>query len=297
MFFSKSNNSTTSDKFLVIAIALLLLPGCAVSISEAEIFRPNQEHRREGGSSLVLDGEDQLPNSTSIHHERIDTKIGKLAVTFVNTKSDRLIVHCYGNASDRKSSGVRRIRELQPYANLLLFDYPGYGDSEGLPNAAQLEEAAQAVARYAVATGAKQIIAWGQSMGGFVCARVAHHLDERLTAVVFETTAQNAEAVAQSWKPWYAGPFVRINISDGLGSFDNVEALASFRGHVLVLGAGEDQVLDVSLSRELTRNLIDAGINTQFQEFDDATHMNVPQQPDFESVVAAFLKEATESQN
>ena len=107
------------------------LSGCTVSITEREVFQPNEEQRREGGTDLALDNEQELPAEVSLTHFRQPVRGGQMAITIAKTSARRLIVHCGGNASERKSDGVGQLQKLIPFGNALLFDYPGYGDSEG----------------------------------------------------------------------------------------------------------------------------------------------------------------------
>jgi len=98
---------------------------------------------------------------------------------------------------------------------------------------------------------------------------------------VFEASAQNASEVAAAWTPWYARPFVSVNISAGLKQYDNANALQGFEGSVLILSAKKDNTLPSFLSKELHDNLKNAGIDTTYHEFPKATHFDISAQENF----------------
>lgn len=278
---------------VAIGLALCAGQGCAVALAEKDVFRPNESNRRDQTAPLTLDNEARLPASVTLRHHRLATAMGALAVTLADTSVDRLILHCGGNASDRKTDGVSYLEKVTRFGDVMLFDYPGYGDSEGAPVTADFEAAIDGVVEQARRLidreSPAQVVVWGHSLGGFVCSRVVTALGAQVSRVVLETSAQNAAQVAKVWVPWYAKPFYRIEINAGLTSYDNAAALRGFSGKVLVLGAGKDRVLPASLSRSLHEGLQGAGVNAGYHEFPKATHFNVDEQPEFRAVIEQFL--------
>ena len=278
-------------RFVHVAILVIIVPltACRLSISEREVFQPNPYNRRDLDGPLVLDNENRLPPWVTLHHARQASAIGPIATTLAETPSDRLIVHCGGNASDRKTGGVFYLAGLLEFGDVLLFDYPGYGDSAGTATAGEVEAALDEIAEIARAREPDELVLWGQSLGGFVCASLATRLLDQVQLMVFETTARNAEAVAESWTPWFMKPFMSFEVSDGLDAWDNVHAMEGFSGRILVLGAAKDRVLPVELSRDLARDLEAAGHDVRYVEFDQATHMTVPRQPGYREAVGSAL--------
>ena len=130
---------------LLASLMVIGAQGCAMSIVEGDVFRPNVSNQRSQVEPLTIDKEDQLPSSVTLKHQRITTTIGSIAVTFAETKSERLVVHCGGNASDRKSDGAAYLTKTMSFGDVIMFDYPGYGDSEGSPNAVDFEIASSAI--------------------------------------------------------------------------------------------------------------------------------------------------------
>lgn len=206
------------------------------------------------------------------------------------TPSRPLIVHCAGNSGDRYNSGLGYASKALPWGDVLVFDYPGYGDSSGSPSAAALEASSGALlADISARTADRDLVLWGHSLGGFICARLAEQA-EGVDALILETTARNAAEVAAAWKPWWAGPFIRIDVAQSLASYDSAAAAKTFGGPVLVLGARRDDTLPVRLSRSLASAAEALGADVTYVEFAEAGHRTVPDAADFAATVNAFLQ-------
>jgi pimeloyl-ACP methyl ester carboxylesterase len=172
---------------------------------------------------------------------------------------------------------------------VLLFDYPGSGETGGEVTTARFEQMRSELVSFVreKATG-RQLILWGHSLGGFVCSSLAELLPET-DGVILETTARNAAEVAKAWTPWYAGPFVHIRIKEGLKAYDNANSLRTFKGPVLVLGATQDKTLPVQLARSMNRALEELGVDVEYVEFKNGGHSNLPGQPGFADAISAFF--------
>jgi pimeloyl-ACP methyl ester carboxylesterase len=201
-----------------------------------------------------------------------------------------LVVHCAGNAGDRYNSGLRYAQKAMPWADVLVFDYPGYGDTPGPTSAPAFEASAKGVSDYVTSISTnRKLVFWGHSLGGFVCSRLAAQTPSA-DGLILETTAPNAAAVARAWTPSYARLFVRTSVVPSLASYDVVEAAAQVKGPILVLGATKDEVLPVVLARQVGDGLRARGVAVTYQEFPLATHQNVPSQPLFSQTLDAFFQ-------
>jgi pimeloyl-ACP methyl ester carboxylesterase len=201
-----------------------------------------------------------------------------------------LIVECTGNAMDRYSAGVSYAQKALPWGDVLMFDYPGYGDSTGKPEPATLEPAITVViAQGRKIAGGRKIVLWGHSLGGFVCGKMASQMPEA-HALILETTAQNARSVVRQWTSPWMRPFVFPKISPSLASYDTAKAVGGAKYPILVLGAGQDKTLPVPLSRALATALKEQGAIVTYVEFPQAEHWNVPKQSNFRAVMTSFFE-------
>jgi pimeloyl-ACP methyl ester carboxylesterase len=201
-----------------------------------------------------------------------------------------LVVHCAGNAGDRYNSGPDYAAKALHWADVLVFDYPGYGDTPGPTSAAAFEGMSKGVSDYVTSiSNDRKLVFWGHSLGGFVCSQLAAQTPTS-NGLILETTAPNAAAVARAWTPNYARLFVSTEVAPSLASYDVVEASSRVKGPILVLGATKDEVLPVSLARQVGDGLKSRGVNVTYQEFPLANHTSVPSQPLFSQTLDAFFQ-------
>ncbi|HVK81833.1 MAG TPA: prolyl oligopeptidase family serine peptidase, partial [Verrucomicrobiae bacterium] len=167
---------------------------------------------------------------------------------------------------------------------------PGYGDSPGVASAAAMQAMSSRMSAFASETaGDRDLVFWGHSLGGIVCAQLAGETPQT-DGVILEATAQRAAAVARAWTPWYAKPFVRVEVAESLAGYDTAHVLAGFHGPILVLGAALDETLPVELSRSLAHALEAAHTRVHYVEFANADHASISQQPEFAAVASAYFE-------
>jgi pimeloyl-ACP methyl ester carboxylesterase len=223
---------------------------------------------------LVIHRADQLIGITHAHHPQ----------------SHAVIVFFGGNDFHRSIEGGEALEVLARDADVLLFDYPGYGESTGAPTPAAILETALAIYDYAssleTSNGKKRLL-YGFSLGGMVAAQVAR--DRPVDALVLEATATNVESWARSRVPWYARPLVSFDIEPQLAAIDSFAALREFRGDVLILASKADVQAPASLSEELHGQLRQAGVSSELVLFKKAAHGRIPHTPEFVPVFRQFV--------
>jgi pimeloyl-ACP methyl ester carboxylesterase len=211
--------------------------------------------------------------------------------------SRSVVIFCGGDTFHRSIEGGEALESLALDADVVLFDYPGYGDSSGSPTAAELLATALAVYDYvdALQTSAgKKRVLYGFSLGGLVAAQVAHA--RAADGLVLEATAANAHSWARSRIPWHLKPLVKARIDPELTDIDAPRALAKFRGHVLVLTSRGDRHAPESLSREIFGRLAEYGVSTTLVVFTRASHGEINQSKMFAPVFREFLNRLQEPQ-
>lgn len=263
------------------------LSGCmSVNVAEDAFFYPDSRLKAE---NIVLPA--GRPIAQAAETMTLPYAGGVVGATRVRTgRADApLILFCGGNMF-RRSNGASSVAEkLSPFGDVLMFDYPGYGDTQGTADYASFYAAGEAVAQAARAQAngeGRRLIAWGHSLGGPVCARAAAYA--RADALVLETTTPSARAAVDSQVGWLR-PLVRVRLAPQLGSIDIPQTLRGYAGRVVVLEAGRDRTLSPSLSRRLARDLQAEGVAVQRLVFPQADHLTVDDQPDFEPRIAAAL--------
>jgi len=247
---------------------------------------------KERTASGRLTGEAPAFVATRQEHGRLKTPEGEIAWTLLSRAGEArpLIVRCGGNASTRQQSGFAYGVTALPHGDVFLFDYPGSGETGGEATPARFAGMGDSLTAFVTEKAAgRKLVLWGHSLGGFVCSDLGRRLPQS-DAVILEASARNANEVAKAWTPWFAGPFVKINVAESLAGYDNALALKDFRGPVLVLGAGRDKTLPVRLSRDVADALKAQGANVTYVEFPGGGHSNFGAQPEFAGVIAAFFE-------
>ncbi|WP_372634845.1 alpha/beta hydrolase [Fodinibius sp.] len=113
------------------------------------------------------------------------------------------ILYCHGNAGNisGRLETIRLLHELG--LNVFIFDYRGYGRSEGTPSETGTYRDASAAWGYLTETRGiekEKIIAMGRSLGGSVAAWLAARKDP--AAAIVESSFTSAAQLAADFYPW-----------------------------------------------------------------------------------------------
>ena len=126
-----------------------------------------------------------------------------------------------------------------------IFDYRGYGRSEGTPSVAGILNDARAARTWlAKRTGVKesQIVLTGQSLGGAVAVDLA--ADGGARGVVLESTFSSLKDMAAHYYPqlaWLASP----------KKLNSTERIKSYHGPLLMMHGDDDDIIPYALGRKL----------------------------------------------
>lgn len=271
---------------------LLLLPlvaalaGCInVPVPEGAFFYPEARLQAEG---TVLQNGEPWPGGERLSLPYAGGTVGATRIRTGATDTP-LILFCGGNMFRRRVSESAAANKLTPFGDLIVFDYPGYGDTPGQADVASFRAAGEVVAAEARAQADREhrpLIAWGHSLGGPICAEIARAT--RADALVLEATTPSARAAVDRQVGWRRA-FVRVNVAPGLRSIDIPSSLQGYPGRVVVLEAGRDDTLAPQLSQMLARDLTRQGVDVRRLVFPAAGHNDIGRQPDFRSRVAEAL--------
>lgn len=263
-----------------------ILAGClTVSVPEGQFFYPDTRVQAE---KLILAPGPAIPGAEVLS---LPFAGGAVAATRMRTgRADApLILYCGGNLFRRGVSGAQVAAELASFGDVLMFDYPGSGDTPGQASFATYRDAGEVIAATARAQAdaeGRRLIAWGHSLGGPICAEAARVI--RADAVVLEATTPTARAAVDSmvglWRP-----IVRVHLAEPLTTVDVPATLDGYSGKVVVLEASRDTTLPPVLSRKLAHDLRARGVNVERLVFARADHGDIPSQPDFATRVGAAL--------
>ncbi|HEY9199398.1 MAG TPA: alpha/beta hydrolase [Gammaproteobacteria bacterium] len=168
----------------------------------------------------------------------------------------RVLLFMHGNAGNisHRRDSIAIFRRLG--LDVFIFDYRGYGRSQGAPDEAGLYRDAQAAWRYLTETrgiAAQDIVIFGRSLGGAVAAQLAAQQDAQQAAqmparaLILESTLSSARDFARQVFPLLARlVVVRYH-------FDTSRYLQSVTCPVLVLHSPDDEVMPYALGERVFR--------------------------------------------
>lgn len=183
-----------------------------------------------------------------------------------------------GNLSDR--ADVVRLLNRDLGLSVFIFDYRGYGRSEGRPSINGITEdgkAAMAWLRNRAGVESSEITVLGSSLGGLVAVSLA--VEEGAQSLILEGAFPSLKQVARHRFPWLpAGLVLRQDIDAG-------GLVGQFRGRLFQSHAGSDTIIPLALGRSLFEA---AGEPKEFMTFEGLDH-NDPRPAEYYRRLAGFL--------
>lgn len=280
-------------------LALSVLTGCVtVNVSESKVFLPMGQLSPQQKQNLAIQNDHLLTAKNVMQaHFTQPASFGKITLSRLSrteNASKPLIVACMGTSADRFRSGRYYTQKSIDYGDVILFDYPGYNDSDGKATTAHFIETADVVSAYVrrlrAETG-RPIIAAGHSLGGFVCSDLIARNPGLFDGVIIETSAQNIDAVVKSRTPAVIGFLLKPRVTASLRQFDVAESLQGFDGPVLLLGGEQDRVLKIELTHQLYGSLSAQGNAVDLHVFEESGHEDVYKHPDYAAVMTRFYSQ------
>ena len=159
------------------------------------------------------------------------------------------IIFCHGNGGNIADVGWLGERFYERGFNVLLFDYRGYGASDGDPeNETGLYadgDAALAFVTKEKAVRPERVVLYGQSLGTTIVADVASR--HEVGTVIIESGLSSASSIASHALPWLPQQlhFIARN------RFESAQKLARVRAPVLITHGDPDPILPTSEARAL----------------------------------------------
>ena len=225
---------------ITIAGAYIILAGFLFAFQSHYVYYPDYPER-----ALLAD-----PSAIGLDFESVylETEDGvKLSAWFIPSDNARgVILFCHGNAGNIS----HRLESIEIFHQLglsvLIFDYRGYGQSEGSPTEQGTYQDAEAAWRYLVETRQlepAQIIIFGRSLGGAVAAWLAQ--SQRPGALILESTFTSVPDIAATLYPYL--PFRLLSRFQ----YNTAEYLGGVDCPVLIVHSRDDEIMPFSHGRQL----------------------------------------------
>jgi hypothetical protein len=156
------------------------------------------------------------------------------------------LVVSHGNAGNISHRSIL-FRSLQRHGfNVLMYDYRGYGRSEGTPTEDGIYK--DGIAAYDFAASLPEVnrdrlFLWGTSLGGAVAIDVATH--RRPAGMILESTFTSAKDVARLAYPLLP---VQFFMRTKLNSIEKIRTLSA---PLMVIHGADDSIIPIALGRRL----------------------------------------------
>lgn len=158
---------------------------------------------------------------------------------FGKPDAKHVVLYCHGNGNDVSDlPELARLLRDRLDAAVLVWDYRGYGKSEGTPNEAGVIADGLAAQRWlAERTGRKpaDIVVIGRSLGGGVATAIA--AEQGAALLVLQSTFTSLPDAAGTHYPWLPVRWLMQN------RFDSLARIKRYEGPVLVSHGTKDEVV------------------------------------------------------
>ena len=220
-------------------------------IAEGDIYRPI------AGTALASESVREVAPVYSVEPQAITARDGKIlrGVWLRQPGARRTVLFFGGNGFTVEQSARLTPLFARLGVDLMMIDHRGYGTSDAgeAPTSVDTlmsdgEDVFDSLAsRPGMTPGA--IVVHGHSLGSFVAGHVASVREAG--AVVLQSSATTSDDFVRGQIPWYAKPFVSIQISDGLKAQGNLANMARIAEPLFVVVGAKDKTTSAAMSRRL----------------------------------------------
>lgn len=230
---------------LLLVAASVVLTGCsALTIGEQDVFYPKPSVTPQTfdlGGVTLSDESIAVAESVAVNAWHLSQDDARATVLFFGGNGFYLV---------QSRSYLRAL--TRPPVNALLWDYRGYGRSDGEPGVKSLRHDALAVYDSLVedrGVAPERILVWGHSLGSFLATYVA--AERTVGGIVLENPATNVDDWVEHLIPWYIRLFLGVDVDPALRGENNLDRVQTLDAPMLIVGGAADNVTDVAMARRL----------------------------------------------
>ncbi len=173
------------------------------------------------------------------------------------------LVHFHGNAQNLSTHFFNTVWLTKEGYDLFIFDYRGYGKSEGKPDQEGIYHDALAAMEkgHELYTNreSEKLIIYGQSLGGIISARALVDFKYRQDVAVFVqdstfSSYQNIgfDVLTRHWFIAWLGPLAYVLVSDKFGSY---KVLDKIKTPTLVIVGQKDHIIPQKFGKDIYKKI------------------------------------------
>jgi fermentation-respiration switch protein FrsA (DUF1100 family) len=158
----------------------------------------------------------------------------------------KTLLFCHGNAGNisHRLDKIAKYRALG--LNVLIFDYRGYGQSEGSPSEAGTYLDAEAAHQYLVQQKKippEQIVLYGESLGCAVAVEMARRHPS--AALILESPFTSTIAMGKLVLPWLPVRWIIRN------KYDNLAKISQIHMPIMIMHSPQDEIVPFQMGQQL----------------------------------------------
>ncbi len=273
--------------FAVVLLTLFLSSCTTIKLTEKDAFDVKRTISADHFKETIFKLEEvQIPTADSL----------KLSGWFIkNPTATATVLYFGGNGFLMVTSFYIIKAIIDQNVNMLVFDYRGYGQNDGVPSVAGLKS--DGLAAYDFLIHEKQVIPQkliihGHSLGSFIASFVA---SERSAAgLVLECPVTDAKDWTGRLVPWFLKPLVRFEIEPPLLENSNVKRLSAIETPLLILAGGNDQITPPGMAEKLFN--VAKSSDKQLKIIPEGGHNDLPQREEYGAALSGFYERILEDE-
>lgn len=271
-------------KYILIIIPLLSLSGCTTFQASDEMILFNDQPLKEGMGLKLPEGYSAQFQKMPVHEEtelytsHISKSQSSYTVLYFGGNGFRIAIQGYEKAWPITRNG----------GNVFLFDYRGYGYSDGRSSFAHLKKDGVALFDTLVhrnLINPEKTILHGHSIGSLVAAHVAQ--EREVSGLVLESSVTTMKEWWKAVTPWFVRPLIRFEVDSTLKGQGNLPRVRELELPTLFIAGGADPITPPELTEKLYQN--SSAPNKMLHIFKGSDHNTVMEHAQFDSVYTGFL--------
>lgn len=230
---------------LLIVLLVSLLSACAtIRIAEDDLIHPDP---KRDSIQEIAPGY-RLDTIEIVHADGVASR----GVWLRRDDSVATVVYFGGNEFHLDQGGTSVIKPLTAVqVDVVIVDHRGYGRSDGIPTVKLLQRDALDLVDHVRAGSPGRVVLYGHSLGSFIAAYAAAERD--VDGLILEGTTTSVGEWAHNMVPWYAKPFVTLDVDPAFAEVGNTASLSRYTGPLLILVGSKDDQTPPKLARKLYR--------------------------------------------
>lgn len=264
---------------LIIVLLVVLLSACGtIQVSEEALIHPDARHE----SIQQLAPDYRLDTLEITHTDGVVSR----GIWLRRDDATATVVYFGGNdfhLDQHYPVVIKRLAGM--HVDIVIVDHRGYGRSDGIPTVKLLQHDALDLLDHVRTGTSGPVIVYGHSIGSFIATHVA--AERAVDGLILEGTATSVGEWAHTMVPWYAKLFVTLDVDAAFAKINNTDALARYRGPLLILVGSKDNQTRPKLARKLYRRA--ASEHKQFVVVPGEGHEGAGNGPLAQAALAAFF--------